>query len=153
MEKPERLGIISNLYKQYSATALTEALMNVWATNPNKSSKFQPLNSFMVEWEINVNFIKRIPILAIEGTGENGQEVIFHFPEHYYDKYDVFIIEETRQQCFVTMAPIRRSDACYEYICRIVDNDYSSKIENADRLIGTDTRFCTNHMPELHDYQ
>ena len=29
-DKPERLGIVSNLYKQYTATGLTEALMNVY---------------------------------------------------------------------------------------------------------------------------
>lgn len=29
-DKPERLGIVSNLYKQYTATSLTEALMNVY---------------------------------------------------------------------------------------------------------------------------
>lgn len=149
-EKPERLGIVSNLYSQYTTTALTEALFNVYAKGMNKD-KFSPLNSFMVEWEINVNFVKRIPILNIEGDGSNGSEVIFHFPERYYEMYDVFTIEETRQQCFVTSVPIRRSDAVTEYICRLVDNDYHERIIDADKLIGTDTRFLTNHMPELHE--
>lgn len=143
------MGLVSNLYSQYTTTALTEALFNVYAKGMNKD-KFSPLNSFMVEWEINVNFVKRIPILNIEGDGSNGSEVIFHFPERYYEMYDVFTIEETRQQCFVTSVPIRRSDAVTEYICRLVDNDYHERIIGADKLIGTDTRFLTNHMPELH---
>lgn len=149
-EKPERLGIVSNLYKQYTATSLTEALMNVYTMDKGKPSRFQPLNSFMVEWEIDVNFVKRIPILAVEGNGANGSEVIFHFPERYYEMYDVFVIEETRQQCMVMLSPVRRSDAVVEYVCRIVDNDYKEVLD-VDSIVGTDTRFITNHMPELHE--
>ena len=40
-DKPERLGIVSNLYKQYTATSLTEALMNVYTMEKGKPSKFQ----------------------------------------------------------------------------------------------------------------
>ena len=149
-EKPERLGIVSNLYKQYTATSLTEALMNVYSDDMNKPNRFRPSNSFMLEWDIDVNFVKRIPILAVEGDGADGSEVIFHFPERYYEMYDVFVIEETRQQCMVTMTPIRRSDACVECVCRIVDNDYRDRLD-VDAIIGTDTRFIINHMPELHE--
>lgn len=102
----------------------------------------------MVEWEIDVNFVKRIPILAVDGDGNNGSEVIVHFPERYYEQYDVFVIEETRQQLMVMVEPIRRSDACFECICRLVDNDYAERLENVE---GMETRFITNHMPELHE--
>ena len=149
-DKPERLGIVSNLYKQYTATSLTEALMNVYTMEKGKPSKFQSLNSFLLEWEIDVNFVKRIPILAVEGDGSNGSEVIFHFPERYYEMYDVFIIEETRQQCMVMLSPVRRSDAVVEYVCRVIDNDYKEVLD-VDSIVGTDTRFITNHMPELHE--
>lgn len=149
--KPERLGIVSNLYKGLSASALTESLMNVYHLEKGKANRFTPINSFMVEWEINVNFVKRIPILAIEGTGANGSEVIFQFPERYYERHDVFVIEETRQQCMVMNSPYRRSDACYEYVCRIIATDYNEVLVDTDKLIGTDTRFLTNHQPELHE--
>lgn len=149
-EKPERLGIVSNLYKQYTATSLTEALMNIYTMDKGKPSKFTPINSFMLEWEIDVNFVKRIPILAVEGDGSNGSEVIFHFPERYYEMYDVFVIEETRQQCMVMLSPVRRSDAVVEYVCRIIDNDYRESLD-PEAIEGTDTRFITNHMPELHE--
>lgn len=124
--------------------------MNVYTKNKDKTDRFQSLNSFMVEWDIDVNFVKRIPILAVEGSGENGSEIIFQFPEHYYDMYDVFVIEKTRQQCMVMLAPLRRSDAVWEYVCRVVDNDYSERIDR-EAVVGTDTRFITNHMPELHE--
>lgn len=150
MAKPERLGIVSNLYKQYTASALTEALMNVYHLDKAKANRFTPINSFMVEWEISVNFVKRIPILAIEGDGSNGTEIIFQFPEKYYERHDVFVIEETRQQCMVMSTPYRRSDACYECVCRLVASDYNEVLMNPEALIGTDTRFITNHQPELH---
>jgi hypothetical protein len=129
---------------------MTEAIFNIYAKDKSKD-RFNSLNSFMIEWEISTNFIKRIPILAIEGDGSNGSEIIFHFPERYYEMYDVFTIEETRQQCMVMSVPIRRSDACTECICRLIDNDYKERIANPEMLIGTDTRFLTNHMPELHE--
>lgn len=142
------MGIVSNLYKQYTASALTEALMNVYELNKAKSNSFQSVNSFLIEWDIDVNFIKRIPILAHEGDGAGGSEIIFHFPERYYEMYDVFVIEETRQQCIVMTVPVRRSDACVEVIARVIDNDYSERIGDVD---GLTTRFLTNHAPELHE--
>lgn len=146
--KPARLGIVSNLYKQFTASALTEALMNTYYLEKNKQGKFSPVNSFMVEWEIQVNFVKRIPILAVDGGGNASQEIIFQFPEHYYEKNDVFVVEETRQQFFVLAAPYRRSDACWEYVCRLVAADY---VEVSDVASGQTTRFLTNHQPELHE--
>ena len=146
---PARLGIVSNLYKQYTASALTEALMNVYEMDKGKSNSFQSINSFLIEWDIDVNFVKRLPILAHEGDGAGGSEIIFHFPEKYYEMYDVFVIEETRQQCIVKTVPVRRSDACYEVIAQVIDNDYSERI--GDDVDGMTTRFLTNHMPELHE--
>lgn len=136
------------MYKQYTATALTEALMNVYAKDKNKGDRFQSLDSFLIEWDIETNFVKRIPILSVDGDGANGSEVIFQFPEHYYEMLDVFVIEETRQQCMVMLSPIRRSDKCWEYVCRVIDNDYSERIDK--NIEGTETRFLTNHQPELH---
>lgn len=149
MARPERLGIVANLYKQYTASALTEALFNVYHQDKVKSNRFTPINSFMVEWEISTNFVKRIPILAMEGDGKNGTEIIFQFPEHYYERHDVFVIEETRQQCFVVTRPYRRSDNCWEYVCRLVTTEYEEGI--SDTVVGTDTRFVTNHQPELSE--
>ena len=121
--------------------------MNVYELNKAKSNSFQSVNSFLIEWDIDVNFIKRIPILAHDGDGAGGSEIIFHFPERYYEMYDVFVIEETRQQCIVMTVPVRRSDACVEVIARVIDNDYSERIGDVD---GLTTRFLTNHAPELH---
>jgi hypothetical protein len=123
--------------------------MNVYTRDKSKSNSFQSINSFLVEWDIDVNFVKRLPILAIDGNGVGGSEVIFHFPERYYEMYDVFVIEDTRQQAIVKTVPVRRSDACYEVVCQLIDNDYSESVDES--VIGMQTRFLTNHMPELHE--
>lgn len=123
--------------------------MNVYTRDKGKSNSFQSINSFLVEWDIDVNFVKRLPILAVEGTGVHGSEVIFHFPERYYEMYDVFVIEDTRQQAIVKTVPVRRSDACYEVVCQLIDNDYSERVDNS--VVGMSTRFLTNHMPELSE--
>ncbi|MDY5929217.1 MAG: hypothetical protein SPJ27_04190, partial [Candidatus Onthovivens sp.] len=61
-QKPERLGIISSLYDQYTATYLTEALMNSFAGS-NKPAGFTSIPSFVVEWSIKVSKIKRLRML------------------------------------------------------------------------------------------
>ena len=50
----------------------------------------------------------------------------------------------------VMLSPVRRSDAVVEYVCRVIDNDYKEVLD-VDSIVGTDTRFITNHMPELHE--
>lgn len=147
-ENPARLGLVSNLYKQYTATALTEALLNVYTRDKGSANSFQSVNSFLVEWDIDVNFVKRLPILSHDGNGANGGEILFYFPERYYEMYDVFVIEETRQQCIVRSVPVRRSDNQWEVVAQVIDNDYSEMIGDVD---GMSTRFITNHMPELHE--
>ena len=83
MANPARLGIVSSLYDQYTATHLTEALMNVYTLDKGRPNAFQSINSFMVEWDINVNRIKRVHFLTVpEGNGANGSDIIFHFPEN-----------------------------------------------------------------------
>jgi hypothetical protein len=48
MDNPARLGIVANLYSQYTALHLTEALMNVWTKGVGKGG-FKSIDNFMVE--------------------------------------------------------------------------------------------------------
>ena len=48
MANPARLGIVSTLYDQYTATHLTEALMNTYTMEKAKKG-FQSVNSFLIE--------------------------------------------------------------------------------------------------------
>lgn len=153
-DRPERLGIVSTLYDQYTATHLTESLMNTYTLDKGKKG-LQSINSYLIEWELKVNKIKRIPIIAApEGTGVNKSDIKFYFPENYYQKNDTFVIENTRQQFFVMNRPQRLRDNCFLVIAKVLDNDYDSVIDtlggSPESMIGWQTRFVTNYQPELH---
>lgn len=152
MSKPARLGIVSQLYDQYTASHLTEALLNTYSLEKQKKT-FQSIDSFVVEWDVKVNRIKRVPILSCDGTGENAGDVIFHFPENYYQKYDTFIVERSRQLFIVMNRPQRISDKDWMVIAKINDNDYASHVDDCGvtNMSGLQTRFITNYMPEMHE--
>lgn len=151
MANPARLGIVSSLYDMYTATHLTEALMNVYTLDKGRPNAFQSINSFMVEWDINVNRIKRVHFLTVpEGDGANGSDIIFHFPENYYQKNDTFIIEGSRQQVIVLNRPIRRRDNDWEVVGKLQGDDYSEVLDFSACQPGMNTRFLTNYQPEMH---
>ena len=45
MANPARLGIVSSLYDMYTATHITEALMNVYTLDKGRTNAFQSINS------------------------------------------------------------------------------------------------------------
>ena len=146
---PARLGIVSTLYDQYTATHLTEALMNTYTMEKGKKG-FQSINSFLIEWDLQSKKIKRVPLIAApEGSGLNAGDVKFYFPENYYQKYDTFVVERTRQQFIVLNRPQRLRDNCWLVIAKILDNDYDSVVDPTTAA-GFQTRFVTNYHPELH---
>ena len=151
-EKPARLGLVSSLYEQYTASYLTESLMNVYTMDKNKKNSFQSINSFMVEWDISVGYIKRIPfLLTVTDTGAQGGDITFHFPENYYQKNDVMVIEGSRQQVIFTSRPVRRSDRDWEIVGKLQDSDYSAVLDLDACQAGMTTRFLTNYQPEMHE--
>ena len=152
-QKPARIGLVATLYDQYTITHLTEALMNIYTSEKVSKNSWQRLNEFMFEWDLEVNRIKRVPILSMEGTGINAGDIIFRFPENWYQKYDTFIIEDLRQLIMVMNRPQRIADNCFIVIGKIVDDDYSSCIPEdfVANAAGHLTRFVTNYMPELHE--
>ena len=149
---PSRLGIVANVYDGYTASALTEAVQNVYGLDFNAAKgPFQRMNSFMVEWDLKVDRIKRVRIVSAAGEGGNAGDVIFHFAENYYQKYDTFVVEETRQQFMVMNRPQRLRDNDFLLVCKILDDSYDSTvIGTAANLAGKTTRFVTNYMPELN---
>lgn len=147
--KPARLGLVSTLYDQYTITHLTEALQNIYTKGKAKDS-FKSVDSFVVEWDIQVKRIKRVPILKVEGDGSDGSDILFTFPENYYQKFDTFIIEKTRDLIIVMNRPQRLRDNEFLVVGKINDSDYTSAIVESE-VTGSMTRFVTNYMPELHE--
>lgn len=73
------------------------------------------------------------------------------FTERYYEKYDIFKIDETRQQCMVVSRPVRKADNYWEVQVRLIDNSYDSKLDKEGCKRGMTTRFQSNSMPELSE--
>lgn len=149
--RPKMMGVMARMYTHNTATFLTEALMNVYY-NSKTANKFQPINSLMINWEIDVEFIKRIEFAATPtGTGAGGSDITMFFKERYYEKYDTFKIDGSRQQCIVKATPMRKADNFWEYTVQLIDNDLSSELDLDACQIGMTTRFLSNIMPEYHE--
>ena len=73
------------------------------------------------------------------------------FKERYYEKYDIFKIDKTMQQCMVISRPVRKRDDYWEVTVRLIDNDYSTELDLSGCQIGDTTRFQSNAMPELSE--
>lgn len=148
--RPARIGLVATLYDQYTITHLTESLMNVYTNEKASKNAWQRLNEFVFEWQLEVNRIKRVPILSIEGNGNNASDILFRFPENYYQKFDTFVIEETRQYVIVMNRPQRIADNCFLVVGKVIGEDYSEQLPQyfLDNCAGKLTRFVTNYMPK-----
>ena len=151
--KPNRLGVVSRMYDDLTASFLTESLKNIFYQDAKGSgNKYQNVNSLMYEWEIETNYIKRIEFAALpDGDGAGGTEITMAFRERYYAKYDTFKIEDSGQQCFVVAGPTRRGDDYWEYQVRLVDNNYDTVLDLTSCQPGMKTRWISNYHPELHN--
>lgn len=147
-----KLGVVARMHPELTASFLTESLMNIYTSNP-EAGKYQSINAFMFEWEIDVNFIKKVEFAAVPvGIGGSaGAEIIMAFKERYYDKYDTFRIEKTRQVCAVKSSPIRKADDYWEYIVQVVDHSPDVVLDVTGCQRGMTTRFLSNAHPELHE--
>jgi hypothetical protein len=129
--KPERLGVVSRMYDDLTASFLTESLKNVfYQDSKGNKNRFQSINAFQYDYEITTNYIKRIEFAAVPiGDGAGGTEIIMPLREKYYGKYDTFKIEKSGQQCIVVARPIRKSDSYWEYTVRLIDHTYDTILD------------------------
>ena len=74
------------------------------------------------------------------------------FGENYYQAQEIFKVDSTGDQFFVTSRPVRLSDNAWEVTVRLIDDNYSSSIDLANYPEGTLTRFLGNAKPELHEF-
>lgn len=150
--RPTKLGVVSRLYPELTASYLTESLRNIFYQNAKSGNKYQSIDSMYFEWEVETNYIKRVEFADVpSGTGEDGTEIVMAFKERYYEKYDIFKIDKTMQQCIVVSRPVRKRDDYWEVTVRLIDNDYGSVLDLSGCNIGDTTRFQSNAMPEMHE--
>ena len=150
--RPHKLGIVSRLYPDLTASYLTESLKNIIYRDIKSKDRYQSIDSMYFEWEVETNYIKRVEFAAVpEGDGANASDIIMAFKERYYEKYDIFVIEKTRQQCMVVTRPIRKRDDFWEVTVRLIDNDYSEVLDDRYCQVGDLTHWIGNAKPEMSD--
>lgn len=149
--RPARLGVVSRLYENLTASYLTESLRNVFYRDRKATDKFRSLDAMYFDWEIETNNIKRIEFAEVPSEdGSNGTEITMAFKENYYGRNDIFKIDGSEQQCFVVSRPVRKSDHYFEVNVRLLDNDYTSVLDTRYCQVGCTTRWIGNAQPELH---
>jgi len=139
-------------YEDMTMSYLTEAFGNVMRNKEKIGNKFQKLDAFSFEWEIEQNFVKYIFMAApAVGDGTNGSEIEMVFSERYYEPYDTFEICDTKQQFFVMEAPIRKADNYWVYSVRVLTNDREETLVSGSAYAGAKTRWIGNIQPEYHE--
>ena len=149
--KPHRIGVVARMYTDNTLNFITDGLRNIFYKD-EKADQFQLSSSLLFEWIVETNNIKKVEFAEVPTeTGENGTEITMAFRENYYQKYDIFKIDKTMQQCQVISRPRRVADNFWEVEVRLIDNDYSTTLDASGCQIGDTTRFQSNAMPEMHE--
>ena len=148
--RPKMMGVMARMFQNNTANFITEGLMNIFY-NQKTANKFQPINSLMVEWDIDIEFIKRVEFAAAPiGDGAGGSDITFFFKERYFEKNETFKIDNSRQQVIVKTTPVRKADNFWEVSGQLIDSDYSSVLDTNACQPGMTARFLANIQPEFH---
>ena len=108
--KPHRIGVVARMYTDNTLNFITDGLRNIFYKD-EKADQFQLSSSLLFEWVVETNNIKKVEFAELPTeAGENGTEITMAFKENYYQKYDIFRIDKTKQQCQVISRPIRKRD-------------------------------------------
>lgn len=149
-EKPHKLGTVVTMYPHLAISTLTDALRNIYY-QPKKGSSFTPINSMCIEWDIDVNFIKKVKITgAISGAGTNKHRETIILEERYYDKNDTFTLEN-KQQLLVVGLPKKLNNKRWEYSVVLVGNDPTKGVDTRFAAVGKSTRYRSNYNAELSE--
>lgn len=149
--KPHRLGVVARMYTDNTLNFITDGLRNIFYKD-ERVDQFQLSSSLMFEWQVETNNIKKIEFAEVPSErGENGTEITMAFRENYYQKYDIFRIDKTKQQCQVLSRPVRKRDDYWEVQVRLLDNDYDTLLDLDGCQVGDLTTFQSVAMPELSE--
>ena len=108
--KPHRIGVVARMYTDNTLNFITDGLRNIFYKD-EKADQFQLSSSLLFEWIVETNNIKKVEFAEVPTeNGANGTEITMAFKENYYQKYDIFRIDKTKQQCQVVSRPIRKRD-------------------------------------------
>ena len=151
--RPHRLGVVARMYPNNTLNFLTDGLRNIFY-NDEKASKYQVSDSLVFEWSIESNQIKHVEFAKepkCEQLGAGGEEIAMYFKENYYQKYDIFRIDESKQQCQVVRRPVRMRDNYWEVCVRLIANDYDTTIDMDACQPGKTTTWQSTANVELSE--
>lgn len=148
-EKPHKLGQAVTLYPHLAIANLTDALRNIYTNEKKRSGTFTPINSMVVEWKIDVNFIKTVRISGAPTLVPGGVST-FILEEKYYDKNDTFTLEN-KQQLMVIAPPVKLGEKKWSHKVVLVGSDPSKSINANYAAVGMITRYRSNFFPELSE--
>jgi hypothetical protein len=150
-EKPHRISQVTRLYPELTITKITEGIKNIYFQKAS-ANKFQPINAHKVEWQIQTSQIPEIQFAEdCNQNGANGAFVDMYFKKKYFDKNDIFRLEN-HQQLFVVAPPQRIHSDCWKVTVVLVTNDFKTAvIDTAYTTKTRKARYLTNAHPELSE--
>ena len=148
--KPHRIGVVARMYTDNTLNFITDGLRNIFYKD-EKADQFQLSSSLLFEWIVETNNIKKVEFAEVPTDPGDGTEITMAFKENYYQKYDIFRIDKTKQQCQVVSRPIRKRDDYWEVQVRLIDNDYDTILDTDGCQVGDTTTFQSVAMPELSE--
>lgn len=149
--KPHRLGVVARMYTDNTLNFITDGLRNIFYKDEN-ADKFQLSSSLLFEWQVETNQIKHVEFAEVPAEGSSSaDEITMAFKENYYQKYDIFRIDKSKQQCEVVSHPIRRADDYWEVQVRLIDNTYDSSLDLDACQVGDTTTFQSVATVELSE--
>lgn len=144
-EKPHIMGQVVRMYPRLTISNLTEGLRNVY-TNKKSTGGFTPINSYAIQWTIDVNFIKKVRIVETQASPTAGIFTV-QLEEKYYGKNETFALEDGTQ-LFVVAPPTYKASKNFTHKVKMVSNNGGTP--NAAMLTkGRNTRYRSNYHPEL----
>jgi len=150
-DKPEKLGQVVSMRPDLSVSMLTEALKNVYKNSKDSKSGYTPINAMAIEWEIDVNFIKKVKVVGAPSSAPTvTTPATVLLGERYFDRNDTFAAEN-RQQYLVVKDPKRQGSGKWLYTVLLVGNDLNRSGDTAYLSAGKTVRFRSNYFPELSE--
>ena len=146
-KKPHKMGQVVTMYPGLAVSNLTEALRNVY-TKKKGGDSFTPINSMTIEWDIKVNFIRKVKI--VEDAKVTAGIFPLYLAEKYYDKNDTMVLEN-KQTLFVVAPPKKEMDNRWKHMVMLVSADKSKQVIPEFVKKGRITRYRSNYHPELSE--
>lgn len=146
----DKMGIMATLYPNLTTSALIDRLCNRFM-NKKGGSSLQPINEMVVEWDIDVNFIKTVKIAKDVAGSEIGKNIApfnIYFDEKFYSKNDSIVLKD-RTQLLIIAPPRMHNSRLWEYTAVLITNSYDDYVDSAVLKKGQETRFQSNYQPEM----